>query len=160
MVHQFDDIAFYASDLDYRIIIKKNVIKHITQYLQSSPWKKEAGGQLFGDFEGDKFVISIATGPRKTDFRSRFGYKPDTKEELLEIKQYQEMGKWFLGDWHTHPQKTPRPSSIDIKTAQKSYAKSHTILPGFLLLIAGRSSSNFYVGLVQDSQIIQLNQEA
>lgn len=153
---KFQDIDLYSKDFAYQVTIQKEVVKYISQYLQNSAWKKEAGGQLFGDFKDHQFIVSIATGPRKTDLRSRFGYKPDTKKELLEIEYYQKIGKWFLGDWHTHPQKIPSPSPLDIHTIQKSYSKSHTALPGFLLLIGGKSHNNLYAGLVKKSEVMCL----
>ena len=41
-------------------------------------------------------------------------------------------GLHFVGDWHTHPEAVPTPSSSDIRTIKEAVAKSRHHLHGFL----------------------------
>lgn len=48
-------------------------------------------------------------------------------------------GLHFLGDWHTHYQKQPSPSRQDIFDTQRCYQGAVTELPGFLMIVIGKS---------------------
>jgi integrative and conjugative element protein (TIGR02256 family) len=54
-------------------------------------------------------------------------------------------GLHFVGDWHTHPEAVPTPSSSDIRTINEAVAKSRHHLFGFLMIVVG--SSDFPTGL-------------
>lgn len=115
-----------------------DILAHLRRFQQTKPWHKEAGGQLFWNntSEGHRRVTAI-TGPRPTDKRTRVRYIPDHAEELREIDEYYQQGAYFLGDWHTHPQRIAQPSPIDISTIKRTYARSTNAGPGFLLVITG-----------------------
>jgi integrative and conjugative element protein (TIGR02256 family) len=46
-------------------------------------------------------------------------------------------GLHFVGDWHTHPEAVPTPSSSDIRTINEAVAKSRHHLQGFLMVVVG-----------------------
>lgn len=48
------------------------------------------------------------------------------------------MGLDYVGDWHTHPEDVPTPSSDDLLSIAEVVRRSTHHLPGFLLLIVGR----------------------
>jgi len=54
-------------------------------------------------------------------------------------------GLHFVGDWHTHPEAIPTPSSSDIRTITEAVAKSRHHLFGFLMIVVG--SGDFPTGL-------------
>lgn len=105
----------------------------------------EAGGQLFARFSDAEIRVERATGPRISDRRSRFGYVPDRKREQEEIDALHERGLQFIGDWHTHPEPNPLPSTSDIRSIREAVRDSKHHLNGFVLLIAG--TERFPVGL-------------
>lgn len=117
--------------------IEAHVLEHLALHRQTSCLKKEAGGQLFARIRPREWTIVRATGPRKSDWRSRFGYHPNRKAEREEIERLFADGLHFVGDWHTHPQKIPRPSGTDTRSMDETVALSGHDLPGFLLLIVG-----------------------
>jgi hypothetical protein len=55
-----------------------------------------------------------ATGPRRTDRRTRTSSVPDRRAEQREIDDRFRRGLHFLGDWHTHPKNIPHPSGPDV----------------------------------------------
>ena len=46
-------------------------------------------------------------------------------------------GLHFIGDWHTHPERLPRPSPSDVHSIRQAFKLSKHHLNGFVLLIAG-----------------------
>jgi integrative and conjugative element protein (TIGR02256 family) len=55
------------------------------------------------------------------------------------------LGLNFIGDWHTHPERVPNPSTSDIRSIREAVTRSTHHLNGFVLLIAGTEA--FPLGL-------------
>jgi integrative and conjugative element protein (TIGR02256 family) len=119
------------------VTIADSVLKHFAKYQQLRKGQTEAGGQLFGTVTGRKISILEATGPRRTDYRSRYSYIPDRKAEQREIDKRFNPGLHFLGDWHTHPESFPTPSGTDLTNMRECVKRSKRAVSGFLLLIVG-----------------------
>ena len=97
----------------------------------------EAGGQLFARLSLHEVVIELATGPRRSDLRTRTQYVPDRSAEQPEIDHWHRKSLHYVGDWHTHPEMVPHPSNCDLGSIRESFIKSKHSLQGFLLIIAG-----------------------
>ena len=147
------------SKSDFEIVLSLEVLTHLNKFRQNYFFKKEAGGQLFGQLDGKTFLVNIATGPRKSDIRSRTQYLPDRNEEQAEIKEYLKNGIFYLGDWHTHPEKKPVPSEIDIETTNDCFQKSTHGMPGFAFIIVGKTTlvRDWYVGVTAKTGTRRLN---
>ena len=113
------------------------ILAHLLAYRQTRFWQKEAGGQLIARFHPGVMAVERVTGPRKTGRRSRFGYSPDRKAEQREIDAMHVMGLHYVGDWHTHPERVPRPSWLDKDSMAQCVEKSAHQAEGFLLVIVG-----------------------
>jgi proteasome lid subunit RPN8/RPN11 len=48
-------------------------------------------------------------------------------------------GFHFVGDWHSHPEAVPTPSSSDTRTIMEAVAKSQHHLFGFVMIVVGNS---------------------
>lgn len=114
------------------------VADHLQNHVQARWCQPEAGGQLFAKIRSGVWTIQQATGPRPSDIRSRFGFRPDRKAERREIEALFGEGLHYVGDWHTHPQDAPIPSKSDISSMSEIVRLSGHDLAGFLLLIVGR----------------------
>lgn len=117
------------------------VLAHFEAHGQRKLFAREAGGQLFASFE-DPNVMKVLdiTGPRPTDKRSMYSYKPDRIAERAEIKERFARGLHFVGDWHTHRQRTPTPSSTDEHSIRELVRFSSHDLAGFVLVVVGQAS--------------------
>ena len=78
----------------------------------------EAGGILIGRIleEDNNIIIDDVSEPMPTDRRkrTRFSRKTDGHQEYMNDAFEREKGCCFyLGEWHTHPERIPVPSSID-----------------------------------------------
>lgn len=122
------------------LVFTDPVIEHFERHRQRKWWHREAGGQLFARFKLPHIEIVEATGPRRTDWRTRYSYRPNRRAEQREIALRHERGLHFVGDWHTHPEDVPSPSFEDTDSIKESVAKSQHALNGFLLAIIGREA--------------------
>lgn len=137
----------------------EKVIETLKQYRQKKIFEKEAGGQLFAQFDGADTYIVDATPPNPSDKRGRFSFRPDRNIQQIDIARRYTMGLHFAGDWHTHPQPIPSPSSIDIASMIECFNKSKHGLKAFLIVIVGVAEPplGIYVGLVRNNTIEKMN---
>jgi integrative and conjugative element protein (TIGR02256 family) len=128
------------------------------QNQQFKPRDTEAGGQLFGRLIDNRLSVELATGPRPTDIRTRYSYKPDRRAEQAEIDRYHREGLLFLGDWHTHPEPQPSPSQQDLQSIREAFKESTHHLNGLLLVIAGTQEPplGLYVAVHSDREDVRL----
>lgn len=119
------------------IILTPEVINHMHRHIQTSWWKREAGGQLFATITDIELRVVLATGPYRNDFRSRFGYRSVPTIAQKEIQKQRESGLYYCGDWHTHPQQFPAASGEDLETIARLQARSDLRLGVVLMVILG-----------------------
>lgn len=123
------------------ICFSQKVLKHFYKNRQIKTSSKETGGQLFAKIQNGIIYVYCASGPRKFDHRGRFFFKPLRWREQFEIRNKFKQGLHYVGDWHTHPQKHPLPSTLDIKSMRECFASSKHELPFFILVIVGQTPS-------------------
>ncbi|MBW3098813.1 Mov34/MPN/PAD-1 family protein [Pseudohoeflea sp. DP4N28-3] len=152
-------ISYPVGDSGQTLIFARNVLEHMDAHRQTSWRAPEAGGQLFARIDGPRISIVEATGPRPTDRRRRCSYVPDRKAEQAEIDQRFRLGLQFIGDWHTHPEEWPRPSSIDLANVTECVSRSTHNLGGFVLAIRGTGTfpQGLFVGIASTSSIADLH---
>jgi integrative and conjugative element protein (TIGR02256 family) len=118
--------------------LSDTVIEHFQRHRQMRFWQREAGGMLFARFDLPLISIDEATGPRRTDCRTRYSYAPDESVERMEIEQRFQNDLHFVGRWHTHPEDVPIPSLLDIRSTSDCVRRSKHALNGFVMAIIGR----------------------
>lgn len=133
------DLVFQIPDL-MSVSICADVVDHLRQHRQLGNEALEAGGQLFATVNKTAWRIAKATGPRKSDWRTRFGFRPDRNAERKEIREFFKNGLHYVGDWHTHPESRPVASGEDLRSMNDLVARSQYELPGFLMIIVGTNS--------------------
>lgn len=146
-------IKFEHPLLGYRIEFASQVWRLMDNYTQSWPWNREAGGQMFGRIDGYCLTVEEATGPRRSDLRTRHSFEIDTIAAATEIKERQAKDLTYLGDWHTHPEDHAKPSDQDRKNAGK-LMKGAPQNPFLVLVIVGKRST--YVGVYNVRSLLQL----
>lgn len=119
------------------LTLEQNVLDHFAKWRQSDPKMSEAGGQLFGVVQGQSVRLMRATGPRNSDRRGRFFFIADRFAERREISTLHKSGLHYLGDWHTHPEAFPAPSSTDLSSMADLFVRSKHDLNAFLMVIVG-----------------------
>lgn len=112
-------------------------LTHMMLYRQTRFWQREAGGLLFARIEGRSIIIEEATGPRRSDHRTRTSFRGSRWAEQQEIDARHKLGLHYVGDWHTHPEARPSPSAQDHVTMTSRVRESRHSLNGFLFAIVG-----------------------
>jgi integrative and conjugative element protein (TIGR02256 family) len=138
-------IAYRIAASGQHVIFPAPVLDHLAKHSQTRWWHREAGGQLFARFDAPNIIIEEATGPRRSDWRTRYSYYPNRRAEQREINRRYAQGLHFVGDWHTHPEPIPTPSDRDADSMRELFSRSDHALNGFVLAIVGRE--NFPYGL-------------
>lgn len=141
------------------IDILPQVLEHFERHRQTRFWHKEAGGLLFAKLDLPQISIIEATGPRRSDRRSRYSYSPDVEAERSEIEARFQGGIHFVGCWHTHPEQTPKPSHVDVRNTSECVRRSRHALNGFVMIIVGQApiTSGLFVAVCDHEEVHQLN---
>ncbi|WP_081476757.1 Mov34/MPN/PAD-1 family protein [Brevibacillus laterosporus] len=89
-------------------------------YQQHKSDDLEAGGILIGRIleENNHFIIDDASAPMPQDTWKRKSFKrcPEGHQLYFDTVWEETGGRCFyLGEWHTHPEKDPTPSYVDIR---------------------------------------------
>ena len=146
-------IQYVLEDSGQTLVLARPVIAHLDRYRQRRDTSREAGGQLFARFMDRTVRVERATGPRSTDRRSRWSFLPDRLAERREVKRLFRIGLNYVGDWHTHPERVPRPSGTDVDSVTEMFRKSRHRLAGFVIVIRGTAClpEGLFVGICNES---------
>ena len=140
------------------IIITCEAIRTLKKFRQTVPLQKEAGGQLFGRFEGSRTIIVEATPPKWLDRRSKTTFHPNRWVQRLEIRNRYARGLHFVGDWHTHPERIPHPSNEDKRNMMECFERSVHELHAFVMIIIGTEllPEGLHVSLIKKDAVLTL----
>ena len=111
------DIVFYRSG-GGRIKVPAAVVAVLQAYAQHAPDATEAGGVLMGRYiaTSDDVIVDAITEPMTGDRRTRYSfYRAKRRHQAALDAAWKSSGHTctYLGEWHTHPQAYPTPSSTD-----------------------------------------------
>jgi integrative and conjugative element protein (TIGR02256 family) len=122
-----------------------------SNHIQASDSDCEAGGLLLGSVHGTHIVIEQATIPTAWDKRFRYLFErmPFGHEAIALARWTASQGTIrYLGEWHTHPEDHPTPSSLD-RSEWNIISSRRRDKRSMLAVIVGRMS--MYVELVPGS---------
>ena len=105
-------------DGNRKIEIEDSIIKRASQYRQISLLSYEAGGALIGReiISTNNLIVDQMTEPLPKDKRCRYRfYRRDPRHKSFFNQLFsQSGGKYkYVGEWHTHPERVPKYSSLD-----------------------------------------------
>ena len=143
------------------IVITEQAITTMNRHRQAGSFQKEAGGQLFGRFDKARTIIVEATPPKWLDRRGRAKFRPNRWLQHREIRDRFARGLHFIGDWHTHPEKIPYPSSEDLQSMKECFERSVHELHAFLMIIVGTAlpPKGLHVSLIKKDSVLTMAQE-
>ncbi len=98
------------------VVLSPDAIATLTRYRQRFFWQTEAGGILLGRRRGNHIEVVQAIEPTQSDRRSIFQFQRETcGHAQAATHAWAQTGGTtdYVGEWHTHPQREPIPSSID-----------------------------------------------
>jgi integrative and conjugative element protein (TIGR02256 family) len=119
------------------LIFSSDVLKLFSDFQQKRCWMREAGGQLFASCSVNAVEVQVATKPRRSDWRTRFGFQPSRVQDQKDIEFYFRLGLHYVGDWHTHPESFPKQSALDVKSMRECFRESTHQLNALILVVVG-----------------------
>lgn len=142
-------LVFKSPRNDRRVKITSPVMAIFRKYIQGGNNSNEAGGILIGRLvlESSDIVIDKASVPQKKDRRNRFLFFRHFLGHQRIINKIWKQSKGtlnYLGEWHTHPQDIPIPSSVDVKSWAQLAKKVQSELDFLLFIIVGREELCIY----------------
>ncbi len=127
-------------------IVVSSVVLDIWKNYRQTVWSdKEACGVLIGGYNSRKkqIVVDSCTTPMEADIRRRFSFiLKDKGHQRAVDKAFSESKgvSFYLGTWHSHPTKRPKPSQKDLNDWEKCIARNPQI-PCFLFAIVGTKTT-------------------
>ena len=134
-------------------------VEKLSQFRQL-PGRNEAGGFLFTtDLYSIPILVEEISTPSPKDKKFRMRFIPHKQSAQKIIDDMFKRGFHYIGDWHTHPQKTPKPSWTDITTIKDVFIKSNHGLRYIIMLVLSNSEDfeKSYLGLTDGVDIIESN---
>lgn len=137
------------------VYISSRVVDIFGSYIQRRG-ENESGGILLGNVYSDHDEITDVTVPNELDQKG-----PMFFHRSKAVAQARIDGAWiescgslvYLGEWHTHSQIKPRPSSRDLKMVATVFAETVMDLKYLYTIVVGRAG-NYWIG-VQTSDGLQ-----
>jgi integrative and conjugative element protein (TIGR02256 family) len=144
-----------------KIKIDADPLARMLHYQQKGKEDTEAGGVLLGRLIKDSkdIVIDHVSVPMIGDKRTRFSFIRNKKMHQRIIDSEWEKSKGtcnYIGEWHTHPEEYPTPSSIDLSN-WKLRLKDDIFTSRYLyFVIVGLKETSAWEGDKRTFKIIKL----
>jgi len=141
----------------YNINLSENVLYILNKYIQNKN-QNESGGIILGwvsNKNDNNIYVTKLSLPTNFDKSSRYAFERDKHiaKIITDYEFYNSNGKIvYLGEWHTHPESNPSPSSVDIKMIKQQYKNNKINVDFLIILIQGVKS--LCVGLYDGNQLI------
>ena len=136
-----------VSRISWNFELRSAVADTFDRYIQL-PGENEAGGILLGEIYPDQNLIRVveATVPTRADRATATTWHRDTDSANKHIHR-----AWrdsdgrvqYIGEWHTHAQRHPRPSGRDRQTRNELVREPGLVTDWLLLAIIGQRSNYF-----------------
>ncbi|MCC2382016.1 Mov34/MPN/PAD-1 family protein [Bacillus cereus] len=142
-----------------KIEFTKEVMETFNRYCQFGPDQHEAGGILLGRVFPDKILIEQVSEPACEDESGRYFFVRNVERAQKIINSAWESSNGeliYLGEWHTHPEPMPSPSSTDRTLIRNMLRDSKMRIDFLFMVIIGQKG--IYVGR-QHKKLIQLKSE-
>jgi integrative and conjugative element protein (TIGR02256 family) len=137
------------------LLIEDEVFNELDPCRQFHPLANESAGVLLGYRRGCHIHVVQATLPAPGDLRSRFSFsRRDRSHQQIATREWRGSGrtKDYLGEWHTHPEATPTPSSVDISEWRSLCSKAKVPL---IFVILGTAGNWYGIGYGAEMRPLQ-----
>jgi len=122
---------------DFRVEFDDTSIEKLKKFQQKNE-EYESGGILVGEIYPveNKVIVKdvIVSIKAKRSFMGVNIDKKEMQEELEKIRKNTNYKYYYIGDWHTHPEKNPKPSWVD-KTSYKKTLKTIILQTNFVVFL-------------------------
>lgn len=154
----FGPIELRTDDPHQSLVLEAAVLSSLAGFQQHDANAPEAGGMLFATIERQCVRIKHASTPHPEDKRSRARFIPNLTAQKDEIARQFSSGLHFVGEWHSHPERYPTPSQVDLQSMDRCFSTSRHALKAFVMVIVGTAPwpNCLWVSLHRSGKAIQL----
>lgn len=134
------------------------VIAEIKNWLQDTAEKNESGGYIVGYQHNVSGNISLEaiSHPYSLDKRSPIRFYIHDPRHSLFLKRAKRRKSYYMGVWHTHPQRIPIPSAIDWEDWRATMQEDKTGCQYVFFFIAGTDELRVWVGDFLTGKIVEV----
>lgn len=131
--------------------IEDHILGLMWNFVQRRCWETEAGGLLIGRYipSSSTFILDRATQPLPGDFRSRFRFFRRQRQHQAVLDEEwinSDQTRTYFGEWHTHPERVPRPSPTDLRSWRDKLLNPGMVVPKLFFLIVGQEKTGIWYG--------------
>ena len=139
-----NSMVFKDNDGKYSVCFSKKTKQKLIE-LCSKANPKETGGILIGTYSKDQStaIISTIVPAPKNSISKHFSFLRGTKGLLKILDRAWDQGKYYLGEWHYHPNAQPNPSDQDIRQMNELSKCTDLHCPEPVLIIVGGNSDEW-----------------
>jgi len=131
------------------------VLNEMYKWIQNEAAQPESGGYIVGYQHKSTGNVSLEAisvpGDQDIGNRIRF-YIHDLKHQTF-LKRASRRKSYYMGVWHTHPQSTPVPSSIDWEDWSATLTTDRTGCQYAFFIIAGTHEWRMWIGDFETKEI-------
>lgn len=134
-----------------RLVLSKEATEEMESFRQLRNTDPEAGGVLMGRVlcESDDVVVDSVTKPTTRDRASRFKFFRSKSSAQPAVDQAWATSSGtciYLGEWHTHPEDAPHPSTRDVSNWLTILSNTRFEQRLLFFVIVGRRQTRAWIG--------------
>lgn len=131
-------IRFKSTDDRFSVEINDKLLSNIKSECIKAG-NKETGGILIGKYSenNSNAIISSVTGPPKDSKQKNYTFERGVCGLEKIIDDNWDLGYYYLGEWHFHPNRSPQPSVMDDIQMKKFAMNKLLKCPEPILIVIG-----------------------
>lgn len=141
---------------DHLVVLHDNALQVLARFTQHKFHQPEAGGIIIGQYIGNEIHVLRLSTPTELDKATRTTFERSrvAGQIVVNFEFYNSGGQMaYLGEWHTHPEKHPTPSTTDKQMIRQQFEQGQGQRDFLLLLIQGTQSR--YVAAFENGKLNQ-----
>lgn len=150
-------VKFELYDNTY-IDLLADVLEKMEMWRQVDSESNEACGFILGyqNKQTKNITISNITNPQEDDFRTRFFCRLQSIGHFKFLEKEKLNQNYYLGVWHSHPQRIPEPSWLDFQNWNDILEKDQTGSDCVIFIIIGTKAFRVWVGSYKTKEIVEV----
>ena len=120
----------------------------------------ELCGVLMGSLVGDNCYRISKISPPCVKRHTRCGCERDAamaNQFIEEDYKQSEHTRFYIGEWHTHPENLPTPSTVDYSSIKDNYHTASLVAPFLFMIVVGTEA--FHISVFNGKEFVVVEPE-